>query len=95
METFERSLLEFLLKVYDSYTFVKHELSENEENERVAVEELRKALLKPHVMKCYTGKNQSRCYYSLSAHHMKKCPGFDECIIAIMKKREERGIEFK
>jgi len=92
METFERSLLEFLLKVYDAHTFVKHELSEKE---KLAVEEMRKALFKPHVMKCYTGKNERRCYYSLSPYHMKKCPGFDNCIIAIMKKREERGIEFK
>lgn len=92
METFERSLIEFLLKVYDSHTFVKHELSENE---KVSVEELRKAILKPHVMKCYTGADSKRCYYSMSPHHMKKCPGFDECIVAIMKKRDERGIAFK
>ena len=90
METFERSLLEFLLKVYDSYTFVKHEVSEND---KVAVEEMRKAILKPHTMKCYV--SDGHCCYSLSPYHMKKCPGFDECIIAIMKKREERGIEFK
>ncbi|MCK4497299.1 MAG: hypothetical protein KAU24_03830 [Candidatus Aenigmarchaeota archaeon] len=90
METFERSLLEFLLKVYDSHIFVKHEVSENEKS---GVEEMRKAIFKPHVMKCYV--SDGRCCYSLSPHHLKKCVGFDDCIIAIMKKRKERGIEFK
>ena len=90
METFERSLLEFLLKVYDSHTFVKHELPEEK---KLAVEELRKAIFKPHTMKCFV--SDGRCCYSLSPHHLKKCVGFDDCIIAIMKKRKERGIEFK
>lgn len=92
METFERSLLEFLLKVYDSHVFVKHELPPLKKE---LIEELRKAILKPHVMKCYCGEGDGHCFYSMSPHHMKKCPGFDECIIAIMKKRKERGIEFK
>lgn len=95
METFERSLIEFLLKVYDSHTFVKHELSEKEESEKVAVEELRKALSKPHVMKCYADEKVGKCYYSMSSYHMKICPGFDVCIIGIIKKRNERGVEFK
>jgi hypothetical protein len=90
METFERELLEFLLDVYDSHTFVKHEMPEGM---KPAVEELRKALFKPHTMKCYV--SDGHCCYSLSPHHMKKCIGFDECIIAIMKKRDERGVEFK
>lgn len=90
METFERSLLEFLLKVYDLHVFVRHE---RPEKDKIAVEEMRKALFKPHVMKCYVSRGH--CCYSLSPHQAKKCVGFDKCIIAIMKKREERGIAFK
>jgi len=90
METFERSLLLHLLELYDAHLSSGYEPPKKKYK---MVQELRKALFKPHKVTCF--RSHGICYYSLSTHHMKECVGYNKCGFALGKKRDERSIVFK